>query len=122
MKIALSLLALWIAFMAFMWFKGGLGKGRKFGNEIARHLDIPGNLFHSLLESGVSGPSLQLLAMLQGANMSLERASVELGPSLHRGAVTLEAKFGPQEAINRAKPVISKLVREWEALQVERNE
>ncbi len=122
MEIVLGILAIWLAFIALRWFKGGLRNGRKFGNEIAHHLDIPNNLFHALLENGVNGPSLQLLSSLQTANIPLERVCVELGPSLQRGVIALEAKFGTQEEINRAKPVITKLVRMWDDLQTKRKE
>ncbi len=117
MKIAIGVLILWLIIVAFVWHKGGLSKGRKFGNEIARHLNIPKNLFHALLDNGVKGPSLQLLSMLRDANMSLERASIELGPSLQRGVIALEARYGNQDALEHVKPTIFKLAREWESLQ-----
>lgn len=77
--------AIWIVAMVLVWTRGGLGKGRKFGNKIAKHLGMSNNFFHSVLENGVSGPSLQLLAILEGAGCSLERASIELAPSPRAG-------------------------------------
>ncbi len=115
--IAVALLSVWIAFMILIWTKGGLRKGRKFGNKIAKHLGFTNNFFHSVLDNGTSGPSLQVLAILETGNLSVHQASVELGPSLRRGLTQLESKFGPQEMIENAKPIVMDLVREWEELQ-----
>lgn len=115
--IAVGLLSVWIVFMILIWTKGGLRKGRKFGNKIAKHLGLTNNFFHSVLDNGTSGPSLQVLATLETGNLSVHQASVELGPSLNRGLAQLETKFGPQEMIENAKPVVMNLVREWEELR-----
>lgn len=118
--IAASVGFIWILAMVLVWTRGGLGKGRKFGNKIAKHLGMSNNFFHSVLENGGSGPSLQLLAMLEGAGCSLERASIELAPSLERGLIALESRFGRQRMIDSAKPVVAQLLHEWERLQEQR--
>jgi hypothetical protein len=114
---AIIALLVFASLLALIWKRSGLGAGRAFGNRIANHLGIPKNLFHSLLENGVTGPSLSVLATLERAGLSLEQASVELGPSLARGANRLEARFGHQKVIEDAKPTISALVTQWEAKQ-----
>ena len=106
--------------MILVWTRGGLGKGRKFGNKIAKHLGMSSNFFHSVLDNGVSGQSLQRLAMLEGVGCSLERASIELAPSLERGLIALEGRFGRQQMIDSAKPVVAKLLNEREKLQEQR--
>jgi hypothetical protein len=115
--IAIGLIVLWIALIALVWTKGGLRKGRKFGNRIAKHLGLTNNLFHSILDNGTTGPSLQVLAMLENSNCTLHQASVELAPSLERGLVALEHRFGRQEMIENAKPIVIELLREWDDLQ-----
>lgn len=109
-----------VLFLFLMWTRGGLGKGRKFGNKVASHLGMNNNFFHSVLENGVTGPSLQVLAMLEGAGFTVEQASVQLAPSLERGLLALESRFGRQEMIENAKPTVSRLVSEWEKLQGQR--
>ena len=118
--IVVTLAVVWVLLMVFVWTRGGLGKGRKFGNKIAEHLGMSNNFFHSVLENGVSGPSLQLLAALEGTGCTLERASIELAPSLERGLVALENRFGRQEMIENAKPLVAHMLREWETLQNQR--
>jgi hypothetical protein len=111
--------AIAVLLMFFVWTRGGLGKGKKYGNKVARHLGMSKSFFHTVLENGVNGSSLQLLAMLDGANLTLKQASVQLAPSLERGLVALEFKFGHQEMIESAKPIVSLLLKEWEELQVQ---
>lgn len=120
--IAAAVGVIWILAMVLVWTRGGLGKGRKFGNKIAKHLGMSNNFFHSVLENGVSGSSLQLLAMLEGAGWSLERASIELAPSLDRGLIALESRFGRQQMIDSAKPVVAQLLNESERLQEQREQ
>lgn len=120
--IAAAVGVIWILAMVLVWTRGGLGKGRKFGNKIAKHLGMSNNFFHSVLENGVSGPSPQLLAMLEEAGCSLERASIELAPSLERGLIALENRFGRQQMIDSAKPVVAQLLNEWERLQEHREQ
>lgn len=110
-------ITIFILFMLFMWARGGLGKGRKYGNKIAKHLGMSNNFFHTVLENGVTGPSLQVLAMLDGASLTLQQASVQLAPSLERGLIALENRFGRQEMIDNAKPIVVRLLKEWEELQ-----
>ena len=80
-------IAILVLLILLMWTRGGLGKGRKYGNKIARHLGMSNNFFHTVLENGVTGPSLQALAMLEGAGFTLQQSSVQLAPSLERGLV-----------------------------------
>lgn len=110
-----------ILLLLLVWTRGGLGKGRKYGNKIARHLGMSNNFFHTVLENGVTGPSLQVLAMLDGSGFTLQQSSVQLAPSLERGLVALENRFGRQEMIEAAKPVIAALMKEWESLQQQRD-
>lgn len=113
-------IAIPVLLIVLVWTRGGLGKGRKYGNKIARHLGMSNNFFHTVLENGVTGPSLQVLAMLDGAGLTLQQSSVQLAPSLERGLVALENRFGRQEMIETAKPVVAALMKEWEELQQQR--
>jgi hypothetical protein len=115
-----ALFVAWLLLMLFLWTRGGLWKGRKFGNKVAQHLGMSNNFFHSVLENGVKGSSLQLLGILDVTRLTLEQASVQLGPSLNRGLVALEERFGRQEMIENAKPLVAKLVSDWEAFQLQR--
>lgn len=115
--IALTLAIIWFLFLVLVWKRGGLGKGRKFGNKIAKNLGLSNNFFHSVLELGVSGPSLLTLSMLEDLGYTLEQASIELAPSLDRGLVAFENRFGSQEMIDNAKPIVAQLLTEWEELQ-----
>jgi hypothetical protein len=103
-----------LALAVFLWKRVGIGSGRKLETRVAAHLGIPRNLFHSLVEHGVVGSSRDLLATLEKSRLSLHQASVELAPSLARGAQRLEAHFGPQEQLDHAKPVIARLLAEYE--------
>lgn len=120
LAIGVALGVTWLALMTFVWTRGGLGKGRKYGNKIAAHLGMKGNFFHAVLDNGVDGQSLLLLFALEQAGLSVQQASVQLAPSLERGMIALENRFGPQEMISNAKPVVIRLVKEWEQLQLER--
>ncbi|MBW7834437.1 MAG: hypothetical protein H3C29_14625 [Simplicispira suum] len=110
---------IFILFIVIVWTRGGLGKGRKYGNKIAKHLGMSNNFFHTVLENGVTGPSLQVLAMLDGAGLTLQQACVQLAPSLNRGLIALENRFGRQEMIDNAKPIVSRLLKEWEDFQAQ---
>ena len=103
-----------IALLVFFWRQSGVGSGRTLGNRIAVHIGIPKSLFHSLLAHGVKGSSRDLLASLEKSKLSLDEASVALGPSLSRGIDRLEARFGTQEMVDKAKPIVAKLVSESE--------
>ncbi len=106
----------WVIFIAFVWLRGGLHKGRKFGNEIADHLGWSHNFFHSVLDNGVGplGPSLQLLSTLKAMNLTAANASVHIARHLRDGLNNLESKFGPQQ-------IISDVRAQVEALLVERD-
>ena len=101
-----------VALLVFFWRRNGIGSGRTFGNRIAAHVGIPKNLFHSLLDHGVKGSSRELLASLEKAKLDLDQAGVALGPSLSRGIERLEARFGAQEMVDKAKPIVARLVSE----------
>ncbi len=108
------MLLLWVAFMAFTWFRGGLSKGRKIGNKVAAHINIEKNLFHMILENGVSGSSLQMLSIFDNPYTSTDQISVMLAPSLTRGILALEKRFGPQIQLEQVKPIVSALQARWE--------
>lgn len=99
-----------LALLVFFWQRSGPGSGRTFGNRIATHIGIPRSLFHSLLAHGVKGSPRELLASLEKATLDLDQASVELAPSLSRGIERMEAHFGPQEMVDRAKPIVASLM------------
>ena len=99
----------------FFWRRNGAGSGRSLGNRVATHTRIPRKVFYILLDNGAKGPSRELLASLEKSGMSLDDASIELGPSLKRGIERLEARFGPQEMYDQAKPIVAALVARHEA-------
>ena len=99
-----------VALVVFFWRRSGVGSGRTLGNRVAAHIGIQRSLFYSLLDHGVKGSSRDLLASLEKSKLSLDQASVELGPSLSRGIERLEAHFGPQEMVDEAKPIVARLV------------
>ena len=107
-------LAALIALLIFFWRRSGIGSGRAFGNRIAAHIGIPKNVFHMLLTHGVSGSPRDLLASLAKSTPELDQASVELGPKLARGIERMEARFGKQDMVDKAKPVVARLVAEFE--------
>jgi len=111
---ALVGLAALLALLVFFWRRSGFGSGRAFGNRIAAHIGIPKNVFHMLLTHGVSGSPRDLLASLAKSNMQLDQASAQLGPPLARGIQRMEARFGTQEMVDKAKPIVARLVSEFE--------
>lgn len=103
-----------VALLVFFWRRSGVGSGRAFGNRIAAHIGIPKNVFHMLVTHGVSGSPRDLLASLAKSDPGLDQASVELGPVLAKGIQRMEARFGRQEMLDKAKPIVAKLVTEIE--------
>ena len=103
-----------VALLVFFWNRSGIGSGRSLGNRVAAHIGIQRSLFYSLLDHGVKGSSRDLLAALEKSKLSLDQASVKLGPSLSRGIERLEAHFGPQEMVEKAKPIVARLVAQGE--------
>lgn len=99
-----------VGLAVFLWKQLGPGSGRRFGNRVAAHVGIPRSLFYSLLVHGIKGSHLDLLASLKKSNMGLDQASAELGPPLARGIERLEARFGQQDSVDVAKPIVAKLV------------
>ena len=108
--VALSGVAVLVGLAVFFWKLSGIGSGRALGHRVAAHLGIPRSLFHSLLVHGVKGSPRDLLASLEKQKLSLDQASLALGPSLARGIERMEAHFGPQEMVDKAKPVVAALV------------
>lgn len=105
-----------IALAVFFWRRSGFGSGRRFGNRVAAHLGLPRDLFHVLMDHGVQGSSSrELLAALEALKLDPDRASLRLAPTLARGVDRLEAHFGPQERLDRAKPVVAALVARAQA-------
>jgi hypothetical protein len=99
-----------IGLLVFFWKQVGAGSGRVLRNRVAAHLGISRSLFRSLLVHGVKGSPRDLLASLENSKLSLEQASIKLGPSLARGIERLEARFGPQDTIDEVKPIVARLV------------
>ena len=99
-----------VAILFFSWKRVGSGSGRTFDNDIAAHLGIKRSLFYSILDHGTMDSSRKLLASLSKANLGVEAASVELGPTLVRGIERLETRFGQQDMVNDAKPKIKKQI------------
>lgn len=99
-----------LGLLVFLWKQVGAGSGRVLRNRVAAHLGISRSLFRSLLVHGVKGSPRDLLASLEKSKLSLEQASIKLGPSLARGIERLEARFGPQEMIDEVKPIVARLV------------
>lgn len=98
------------ALAAYFWRRYGIGSGRAFGNRLAAHNAIPKNTFYYLLDSGTKGSSREFLVSLEQSNLSLDQASVAMAPSLSRGIERMEARFGPQEMYDKAKPIVARLL------------
>lgn len=109
------LVAVWLAVMVFVWKRGGLGKGRVYGNQLAAHLGWQKNFFHSVLDLGTGNTSLSLLTGIAQAGATPHDATVMLAPQLASGLKALEARFGTQPQIAQAWPTVEKLVDEWDA-------
>ena len=107
-------IAVLVALLVFFWRRSGIGSGRAFANRIAAHIGIPKNVFHILLTHGVSGSPRDLLASLEKSQPGLDQARVELGPTLAKGIERMEARFGRQEMVDKAKPLVAGLVSELE--------
>ncbi len=108
-----------IALVVFFW-RSVFGSGRTFGNRIAAHVGISKSLFHSILVHGAKGSSRDLLVSLERSKLDLDQASIALGPSLSRGIERLEAHFGSQEMVDKAKPIVARLVSRFEAKDADR--
>lgn len=98
----------------FLWMRFGPGSGHGFGNRIAAHIGMPRNVFYAFLANGVKGSSGEFLQALEKSQLSLDEASIELAPSLSQGLERLEARFGPQMMYDKAKPIVARLVAEFE--------
>lgn len=103
-----------VALAVFFWRRDGPGSGRSFGNRIASHLGIQRSVFHSLMDIGAGDTSRKTLAMLQKSGVSLEQAAEKIAPTLSKGISRMEARFGPQQGVDEAKPVVERLQRQQE--------
>jgi hypothetical protein len=107
-----------VAAILFLWIPRamfGLGKGRRYGNRVAAHLGWSNNFFHSVLESGMPGaPTLMILAGM--GDQKIEQSTLQLAPTLARGLVVLEERFGRQQQIEDAKPTVQRLLEESTAI------
>jgi len=104
-----------VGLVVYFWRQIGPRSGRAFGNRIAAHIGMPRNVFHGLLGHGTGGSSHELLASLESLSLTLDEASVELGPILNRGIERSEARFGAQEMYDRVKPIVARLIAEPES-------
>ena len=102
--------AILFALAGFFWKRYGVGSGRAFGNKIAKHNGLSRSTFWYLIDNGTKGSSQDLLISLERSNMGVDQASIEIGPTLQRGIERLEARFGPQEMYDLAKPIVARLV------------
>jgi hypothetical protein len=103
-----------IGLLVFFWKQAGFHSSRAFGRRIATHLGIPNNVFHMLIVNGATDSSGNVLKRLAKSNLDVDQASKELGPLLSIGIKRLEARFGPQDMIDKVKPIVAKLVSEFE--------
>jgi hypothetical protein len=103
-------LGLLVAGAAFLWKNFGPRSGRSFGNKIASHNDIARSTFWYLVDNGAKGSALDELKAIEQSTETLEQASIALAPTLQRGLERLEARFGPQNIYELAKPKIDRLV------------
>jgi len=109
--IATAVIAALLLLNHLIYVKSGLQGGRKYGNEIAAQLDIPTNLFHTILEFGAKPlPHLKILADMKAGGIPPEKAAKELAALMAIGIENLEMKFGQQEAMKNIKPKISSLL------------
>jgi hypothetical protein len=99
-----------VAIASFFWNNYGPRSGRSFGNKIASHNDIARSTFWYLVNNGAKGSALDELKAIEKSTETLEQASIALGPTLQRGLDILEARFGPQNIYELAKPKIYRLV------------
>ena len=105
----LGLLVL-IAIAVFFWKRNGAGSGRSFGNRIASHLGIKRSVFHALMDVGSTDPSRKVLSTLEQSGWSVEQAAIQLAPALSKGIERMDARFGPQQMIDEAKPIVARLL------------
>jgi hypothetical protein len=103
-------LGLLVAVASYFWKNYGPGSGRSFGNKIASYNDISRNTFWYLVDNGAKGSALDELKAIERSTETLEQASIALAPTLQRGLERLEARFGPQNMYELAKPKIYRLV------------
>lgn len=102
--------AILMALAFFLWKRFGIDSGRAFGNRIAKHNGLRRSTFWYLIKNGVEDSAYDFLRSLEKSNISLDQASIAVGPILEKGIERLEARFGAQEIYEAAKPVIARLV------------
>ena len=99
-----------IAVLVFFWWQSGLGSGRRFGNRVAAHMGMSKSLFHTLLVHGVKGSPRELLASFAQSKLDVNQASIAISPTLSKGIERMEARFGPQEMVDKVKPLVARLL------------
>ena len=67
-----------------------------------------------LLVNGIAESSNDVLKTLEKSTPDLGQASIALGPALSKGIGRMEARFGPQEMIDNVKPIVARLVSEFD--------
>lgn len=111
--VAIGGVAFIVALMVFFWKRSGFGSGRTFGNRIAAHVGIPRNVFHMLLVNS-GAKSGDVLKALEKSKLDVGPASIALAPLLSKGIGRIEARFGTQEMVDKVKPIVARLVAEFE--------
>ncbi|MDO9149035.1 MAG: hypothetical protein Q7U52_15490 [Hydrogenophaga sp.] len=107
--------AILVALAFFLWKRYAVGSGRAFGNRLAKHNGLRRSTFWYLIKNGVEDSAFDFLKSLEQSHMSLDQASVAVGPTLQKGMERLEARFGTQAIYEEAKPIVARLA----ALNVE---
>lgn len=102
--------AILIVLILFLWKRFGIDSGRGFGNKIAKHNGLRRSTFWYLIKNGVEDSAYDFLISLERSNISLDQASIAVGPILEKGIERLEARFGTQGIYDVAKPVVARLV------------
>jgi len=95
-----------------LWGMRIASKGKAFGNEIADSMGISRNLFHTAVETGGFNMHLIVLASLKDEGKSVVDARELILPFLAQGLAALEQRFGRQNEIDHAKPIVHELLSE----------
>ena len=67
-----------------------------------------------LLVNGLAESAGDVLKALEKSTPDLDQASIALGPALSKGITRMEARFGAQEMIDSVKPIVARLLSEFE--------
>lgn len=68
-----------------------------------------------LVVNGAANTKGNVLKALKKSKPDVNQASVELGPLLANGIKRIETRFGPQEMIDDVKPIVARLVSEFQS-------